>query len=428
MTVRSISILLVENDAADQVSFQQFVNNFSTRYRLDVASSAAEAVSHLKDRNYDVAFVDYRFKDGTAFDLIQKLGAIPTIFLTNPGQEEIAAMAMERGAYDYLIKDAKKNYLMLLPGTVDKVLVRRQAEEALRESEMRYKDLLDIVLDFYLCVSEQFAILLVNRAGARKLGYEVSELLGAPLTTLVHPGDAERVDKMLLRAFGKIDESHRIEFRLVGKDGGVVHVAAELKTQPQRGKQIPVARILARDITAVKEVVRKSMDGAPTSPAMASIPAPRPAPATVPAVPAAVPETVADWSGSEKLLVVDDAPEQREIAARMLAKLGYKVVTAEHGHAAIELMKQACPAGGGGQSPFDLVLLDMTMEKDFDGLDTYRRMIALFPGQRCIIVSGGGETERVKQARELGVARFVDKPYTLKIIGKAVRDELDPKG
>ena len=68
------------------------------------------------------------------------------------------------------------------------------------------------------------------------------------------------------------------------------------------------------------------------------------------------------------------------------------------------------------------------MEKDFDGLDTYRRMIALFPGQRCIIVSGGGETDRVRQARELGVGRFVDKPYTLKVIGKALRDELDQKG
>ena len=111
----------------------------------------------------------------------------------------------------------------------------------------------------------------------------------------------------------------------------------------------------------------------------------------------------------------------------MLSKLGYKVVTAEHGHAAIELMKQARPAGTGRKSPFDLVLLDMTMEKDFDGLDTYRRMIALFPGQRCIIVSGGGETDRVRQARELGVGRFVDKPYTLKIIGKALRDELDQK-
>ena len=424
-----ISILLVENDTADQVSFQQFVNNFSTRYRLDVVSSAAEAVGHLKNKNYDIAFVDYRFKDGTAFDLIQKLGAIPTIFLTNPGQEEIAAMAMERGAYDYLIKDAKKNYLMLLPGTVEKVLVRRQAEEALRESEMRYKDLLDIVLDFYLCVSDQCAVLLVNRAGAMKLEYTVSELLGAPLTRLVHPGDAEKVEKMLLLAFGKTDESHRLEFRFVCKDGGVVHVAAELKTQPQRGKQIPVTRILARDITAMKEVVQKSMDGVPTSGAIASIPAPpsSPAVAVAPARPAVAPETAADLSGTEKLLVVDDTPEQREIAARMLSKLGYKVVTAEHGHAAIELMKQARPAGTGRKSPFDLVLLDMTMEKDFDGLDTYRRMIALFPGQRCIIVSGGGETDRVRQARELGVGRFVDKPYTLKIIGKALRDELDQK-
>ena len=425
-----ISILLVENDTADQVSVQQFVSNFSTRYKLDAVSSAAEALSHLKTKSYDIALVDYRFKDGTAFDLIQKMGTIPTIFLTNPGQEEIAAMALERGAYDYLIKDSKKNYLMLLPGTVEKVLVRRQAEDALRESETRYKDLLDIVLDFYLCVSDQSAVLLVNRAGAMKLGYTVSELLGAPLTRLIHPSDAEKVEKMLLLAAGKTTEAHRVEFRFMRKDGGVVHVAAELRTQPQHGKQIPVTRILARDITASKEITQKAVKVMPPSSAIAPVPmaAARPAVAPAPIRPAAVPDTSADLTGTEKLLVVDDTPEQREIAARILSKLGYKVVTAEHGHAALELMKQAGGEGSIRKSPFDLVLLDMTMEKDFDGLDTYLQMIALFPGQRCIIVSGGGETDRVKKAQQLGVGRFVEKPYTLKIIGKALRDELGPKG
>ena len=87
------------------------------------------------NKNYDIAFVDYRFKDGTAFDLIQKLGAIPTIFLTNPGQEEIAAMAMERGAYDYLIKDAKKKALAVV--VVRKVATNSAACRARRRGAGR---------------------------------------------------------------------------------------------------------------------------------------------------------------------------------------------------------------------------------------------------------------------------------------------------
>lgn len=418
MTARLISILLVESDIADQVSVEQFVHHFSTRYKLDCVSSATEALGRLKKSAYDIALVDYRFKDGTAFDLLQELDTIPAIFLTNPGQEEIAAMALERGAYDYLIKDARKNYLMLLPGTVEKVLVRRQTEDALRESETRYKDLLDIVLDFYLCISEECAVLLVNRAGAMKLGYTVSELLGASLTKLIHPGDSERLQEMLLLATARIVETHHVDFRFIRKDGGVVHVTAELRTQPQRGKQIPVTRILARDVSA--SIVEKQKTRCPMLPAFQQ--------AVVPASVIGVPSVLdpsADLRGIERILVVDDTPEQRSISARMLAKLGYKVVTAEHGHAAIELMKKARGDDSIQKPPFDLVLLDMTMEKDFDGLDTYRQMVSLYPGQRCIIVSGGGETDRVKQVKELGAGRFVAKPYTFREIGKAIRAELN---
>ena len=426
MMERPISILLVENDIADRVSVEQFVRNFSTRYKLDVVSSAAEALVCLEKYHYDIALVDYRFKDGTAFDLLQKLGTIPAIFLTNPGQEEIAAMALERGAYDYLIKDSKKNYLMLLPGTVEKVLVRRQAEEALRESESRYKDLLEIVLDLYFCISDEGTVLLSNRAGAAKLGYTISELLGAPLSRLVHPSDLDKVRNAFLVAAAKLDEPHRLEFRLLRRDGGVIHVVAEVRAQPQRGKQIPVTRILARDVTAAKE-----LDQAASSPAVIRPPAPPPRPQIVPApapVAAAAPAVSSSsdaFRGTERLLIVDDTPEQRDISARMLNKLGYKVVTAEHGHAALELMEKEGGGETGRKQPFDLVILDMVMEKDFDGLETYKKIAELYPGQRCIIVSGGGITDRVRQAQALGAGPFIDKPYTFKEIGKAVRDELD---
>ena len=247
-------------------------------------------------------------------------------------------------------------------------------------------------------------------------------MLGAPLTKLVHPSDAEKFKNALLFAASKPSEAHRVEFRLVRKDGGHVHVSAELRAQPQRGKQIPVTRILARDVSAaVVEEEKKAKSPMPPVLNRAA------APSAVAGVPSVV-DPSADLRGVEKILVVDDTPEQRSISARMLSKLGYKVVTAEHGHAAIDLMKQARGDRSGHKPPFDLVLLDMTMEDGFDGLDTYREMVALYPGQRCIIVSGGGETDRVKQAQELGVGGFVAKPYTFREIGKAIRGELNRRG
>jgi len=65
------------------------------------------------------------------------------------------------------------------------------------------------------------------------------------------------------------------------------------------------------------------------------------------------------------------------------------------------------------------------MEPGMDGLDTYRGMIDIRPGQRAIIASGFSETDRVHQAQLLGAGAFVRKPYMLEKIGLAVRSELD---
>jgi CheY-like chemotaxis protein len=120
----------------------------------------------------------------------------------------------------------------------------------------------------------------------------------------------------------------------------------------------------------------------------------------------------------ESILVVDDVKEQRELAARMLGTLDYRVATAASGEAAADYLKTTA---------VDLVVLDMIMDPGMDGLDTYRRIIEIRPGQRAIIVSGFAETERVVQAQSLGAGAYVRKPYIKERLGLAVRNELDRK-
>jgi PAS domain S-box-containing protein len=120
--------------------------------------------------------------------------------------------------------------------------------------------------------------------------------------------------------------------------------------------------------------------------------------------------------GKESALVVDDSEDQRELASEVLSSLGYVVETAASGRKAVEFLKHRS---------VDIVMLDMIMEKDFDGLDTYREIVRLHPGQKAIIVSGFSATERVADALSLGVGQYVKKPYTRDIIAAAIRDELD---
>ena len=51
----------------------------------------------------------------------------------------------------------------------------------------------------------------------------------------------------------------------------------------------------------------------------------------------------------------------------------------------------------------ELIVLDMIMDPGMDGLETYRRILEIAPGQKAVIVSGYSETDRVKEAQRLGV-------------------------
>ena len=118
----------------------------------------------------------------------------------------------------------------------------------------------------------------------------------------------------------------------------------------------------------------------------------------------------------ENILIVDDVPEQRTLAGRMLEDLGYRVHTAESGEAAVTFVQE---------QRFDLILLDMIMEPGIDGLETYRRILKIHADQKAIIVSGFSENERVKTAQKLGAGAYVKKPYVLETLGIAIRAELE---
>jgi signal transduction histidine kinase/ActR/RegA family two-component response regulator len=129
------------------------------------------------------------------------------------------------------------------------------------------------------------------------------------------------------------------------------------------------------------------------------------------------PLPVAAYLGrGERVLVVDDVDEQREIAAQILSALGYQVAAVSSGEAAVIHLET---------HPVDLILIDMLMPPGIDGLETYRRIVQQHPGQKALIVSGFSHSERVRQAQRLGAGRFIQKPYRLEILGRAVRRELD---
>ena len=117
----------------------------------------------------------------------------------------------------------------------------------------------------------------------------------------------------------------------------------------------------------------------------------------------------------ETILVVDDVAELRDIASLMFTRLGYQVATAASGEEAVSYLS-------GNRA--DLVLLDMVMEGGMNGLDTFRRILEIHPGQKAIITTGYSEIQIVQEARALGAGQYIKKPYLFEEIAKAVWTEL----
>ena len=124
-----------------------------------------------------------------------------------------------------------------------------------------------------------------------------------------------------------------------------------------------------------------------------------------------------DYLGhGERILVVDDDENQREIASGMLTELGYNAESVSSGEDAIEYIKE---------HSVDLIVLDMVMPKGINGRKTYEEIIKIRPDQKAIIASGHAQSKEVDIAQELGAGRYVKKPYILEKIGVAVKEELE---
>ena len=93
--------------------------------------------------------------------------------------------------------------------------------------------------------------------------------------------------------------------------------------------------------------------------------------------------------------------DQREMCFTLLTTLNYSVHTVSSGEDALDYLRT---------NKVDLVILDMIMDPGMDGLDTYREVLRLNPGQKAVIASGYSETERIKEVQRLGASQTVKKP------------------
>lgn len=206
-TIEVRRILYVEHDQMDVDLTLDHLGKTAPHLKVEAVKSGREALEILsRDRGFDLVLADLRMPDIGALELLKEMRQrgtlLPFIIVTGQGDEEAAVAALRMGADDYIIK--RDSYLTQLPHAIghavdrarlDQTNKRLQVElaEMLRQSEEGRERLAGDVRLLLESTSEGICgldlegrITLINRAGARMLGFEGRELLGRDMHSHSH--------------------------------------------------------------------------------------------------------------------------------------------------------------------------------------------------------------------------------------------------
>jgi two-component system cell cycle sensor histidine kinase/response regulator CckA len=126
--------------------------------------------------------------------------------------------------------------------------------------------------------------------------------------------------------------------------------------------------------------------------------------------------SAADWQGMGTVLLVDDEEAIRALGARMLASLGFEVLTAADGREALSLYAEH-------RGEIALVLLDLTMPH-MDGEEALRELRLIDPEVRVVMSSGYTESDIAPRFAGKGLVGFLQKPFTLAQLEEQLRAAL----
>ncbi|MBW1695367.1 MAG: PAS domain S-box protein [Deltaproteobacteria bacterium] len=120
--------------------------------------------------------------------------------------------------------------------------------------------------------------------------------------------------------------------------------------------------------------------------------------------------------GAETILLVDDEEMILQVGTIMLEKLGYSVLGAKSGQAALDIYREE-------KDRIDLVILDMIMP-NMGGGDTYDRLKEINPAVKVLLSSGYSIDGQAEDILNRGCNGFIQKPFTVEQLSMKIREIL----
>jgi len=200
-------------------------------FQVEGATSVNEALAKLSESEFDVIVSDYVMPGKNGLDFLKELKErgenASFIIFTGQGREEVAKEALNLGADQYLNKSGDPETVYCeLAHSITKAVKMKKADETLRQSEKKYRQLVETLQEGIWCIDKDGHTTFTNPRMAEILGYVEGEMIGKHLFSFMDErGISLAKDNMKRRKQG-IREQHDFEF--IRKDGTRIYTTLEI--------------------------------------------------------------------------------------------------------------------------------------------------------------------------------------------------------
>ncbi len=170
----SVSHILLVEDNPDDIRLIQWIiaGIRNSQFKLECVNQLKKALKRLGKGGIDVILLDLGLPDSQGIDTLRsvynKAPKVPIVVLTCLGDEKVSVQAIKEGAQDYLLKGQVDSNL--LKRTLMYAIERKQAEEALRESEERFRTLVEKSVEAIFLVNFNMEFVFWNPAAEKMMG------------------------------------------------------------------------------------------------------------------------------------------------------------------------------------------------------------------------------------------------------------------
>ncbi len=152
-------------------------------FAVDTLTSAVEALSQLKTERYDAIISDYQMPEMDGISFLKQLKAsgntTPFIIFTGRGREEVVIEALNNGADFYIQKGGEpKSQFVELTHKIKTAVGRKQADDALKESEQKLTDITNFLPDATFAIDTSGCVIAWNKAIEEMTGVPARDMLG----------------------------------------------------------------------------------------------------------------------------------------------------------------------------------------------------------------------------------------------------------